>query len=54
MMLEQKQNHQQFVPSLILTPEQRMKLMEDKVKRAEAHLAALEKMAKQLVEHKFR
>ena len=53
-MLEQKQNHQQFVPGLILTPEQRMKLIEDKVKRAEAHLMAMEKLAKQLVEYKFR
>jgi Spy/CpxP family protein refolding chaperone len=53
-MLEQKQNLQQFVPGLILTPEQRKKLLEDKVKRAEAHLAALEKLAKQLVEYKIR
>ena len=51
-MLEQKQTHQQFVPGLILTPEQRMKLMEDKVQRAEAHLKALAEMARQLEQRK--
>jgi len=51
-MLEQKQTHQQFVPGLILTPEQRMKLMEDKVQRAEAHLRALAEMARKLDTHK--
>jgi Spy/CpxP family protein refolding chaperone len=53
-MLENKQTHQQSVPGLILTPEQRMKLMEDKVKRAEAHLKALDEMTKRLVERQVR
>ena len=53
-MLESKQNHQQFVPGLVLTPEQRMKLMEDKVKRAEAHVKALEEMTKRLEQRQNR
>jgi hypothetical protein len=47
-MLEQNQNHQQFVPGLVLTPEQRLKLIEDKVKRAEAHLRVINEMVKKL------
>lgn len=47
-MLEQKQNHQQFVPGLVLTPEQRLKLIEDKVKRAEAQLRVINEMVKKL------
>jgi len=47
-MLEQQQNRQQFVPGLILTPEQKLRLIEDKVKRAEAHLQKLNELARRM------
>ena len=46
-MLEQKKNLQEFIPALILTPEQKIKLIEEKVKRAEAYLKKLNEMVKQ-------
>jgi hypothetical protein len=47
-MLDQKQNVQQFIPALVLTPEQKKRLIEDKVKRAEQHLQKLKQLTKQL------
>jgi hypothetical protein len=47
-MLEQKKNLQEFIPALILTPEQKLRLIEEKVKRAEAHLKKLNEVVNKL------
>jgi hypothetical protein len=47
-MLEQKQTNKQFVPGLVLTPEQRIKLIEEKVQRAEMHIKAMAELDKKL------
>lgn len=47
-MLEQTKNLQQFVPGAVLTPEQKLKLIEDKVKRAEAYLKSINQQLKKL------